>query len=142
MARKIIFVLVVVFSICWIGRAMGADESEKEKAAVSAAENWLSLVDQGKYADSWTQAAEYFKQAVSQNQWEQSLEAARKPLGQLVSRQVQSAVYKKSLPGAPDGEYVVISFETSFSNKKSATETVTPMLEKDGHWRVSGYFIK
>jgi hypothetical protein len=44
--------------------------------------------------------------------------------------------------GPPDGEYVVIQFETSFENKKSAIETVTPMLDQDGKWRVSGYFIK
>jgi hypothetical protein len=37
---------------------------------------------------------------------------------------------------------VVITFETAFENKASAVETVTPMLEKDGKWRVSGYFIK
>jgi hypothetical protein len=48
----------------------------------------------------------------------------------------------QSLPGAPDGEYVVIQFATSFENKKSAIETVTPMLDSDGEWRVSGYFIK
>lgn len=46
------------------------------------------------------------------------------------------------LPGAPDGEYAVIQFETSFANKKSAIETVTPMKDPDGKWRVSGYFIK
>jgi hypothetical protein len=45
-------------------------------------------------------------------------------------------------PGAPDGKYVVIRYETSFRNKKAATETVTPMLDADGRWRVSGYFIK
>jgi hypothetical protein len=50
--------------------------------------------------------------------------------------------YKTSLPGAPDGEYVVIQFGTSFENKKTAIETVTPMLDKDGKWRVSGYYIK
>jgi hypothetical protein len=43
---------------------------------------------------------------------------------------------------APDGEYVVIQFEASFENKKSAIETVTPMLDKDGNWRVSGYYVK
>jgi hypothetical protein len=53
-----------------------------------------------------------------------------------------SASYQTSLPGAFDGEYVVIQFETSFENKKSAVETVTPMKDKDGRWRVSGYFIK
>jgi hypothetical protein len=47
-----------------------------------------------------------------------------------------------SLAGAPDGEYVVIQYETSFENKKSSIETVTPMLDKDGKWRVSGYYVK
>ena len=46
------------------------------------------------------------------------------------------------MPGAPDGEYVVIQFETSFENKKHAIETVTPMMDKDGTWRVSGYYIR
>ena len=45
-------------------------------------------------------------------------------------------------PGAPDGEYVVIQYEASFENKASAVETITPMLDKDGQWRVSGYFMK
>jgi hypothetical protein len=70
------------------------------------------------------------------------MQSFRKPLGRLVSRKVQSTLYKTSLPGAPDGKYVVITFETAFENKASAVETVTPMLEKDGKWRVSGYFIK
>jgi hypothetical protein len=50
--------------------------------------------------------------------------------------------YKTSLPGAPDGEYVVIAYETSFDKKQAATETITPMKDADGRWRVSGYFIK
>ena len=63
-------------------------------------------------------------------------------MGKLISRQVKSTSYRTSLPGAPDGEYVIIQFKTSFDNKKSAIETVTPMKEKDGSWRVSGYYIK
>jgi hypothetical protein len=35
-----------------------------------------------------------------------------------------------------------MQFNASFANKKSATETVTFMLEKDGQWRAAGYFIK
>lgn len=58
------------------------------------------------------------------------------------SRKLKSATYTKTLPGAPDGEYVVIQYDSSFVNKKSAVETVTPMLDKDGKWRVSGYFIR
>ena len=70
------------------------------------------------------------------------MKSVRKPLGQNLSREVNFKKYTTSLPGAPDGEYVVIQFTTSFSHKKSAVETVTPMLDTDGKWRVSGYYIK
>lgn len=118
-----------------------AGHPEKEGAAVSAAEKWLVMIDEGKYSQSWREAASYFRNAVKQEQWEQSLQAYRKPLGKLISRKVTSRAYKTSLPGAPDGEYVVIQFETSFENKKRSIETITPMID-DGKWRVSGYYIK
>ena len=112
------------------------------QAAVRAAESWLALVDGGKYDASWDQAAALFKAAVTREQWRQSLTAARKPLGANKSRKLKSATYKTELPGAPDGEYVVIQFEASFASKKNAVETITPMKDKDGVWRVSGYYIK
>ncbi|MEI6562193.1 MAG: DUF4019 domain-containing protein [Verrucomicrobiota bacterium] len=102
----------------------------------------MALVDNGSYAESWKAAAGYLQAAVSQAQFESSLQAVRKPLGPLVSRKLKSAKYTKSLPGAPDGKYVVLQFATSFTNKKVAVETITPMLEKDGLWKISGYFIK
>lgn len=117
-------------------------DPEKEKAAITEALKWLGTVDDGKYADSWNAAAQIFKSAVNEEQWVQSLQAVRKPLGNLISRETRNAAYKTSLPGAPDGHYVVIQFQTSFENKKSAIETVTPMLDKDGNWRVSGYYIR
>jgi hypothetical protein len=103
---------------------------------------WLALIDAGHYVQSWEAAAGYFKNAVPEHQWEQTLKAVRYPLGKRLSREVKSARYTTSLPGAPDGEYMVIQFLTSFENKKSAIETVTPMVESDRGWRVSGYFIK
>jgi hypothetical protein len=71
-----------------------------------------------------------------------SVHSVRGPLGTLISRKVESARCASSLPGAPDGEYVVIQNESQFANKASAIETVTPRLEKDGSWKVSGYYIK
>jgi hypothetical protein len=140
MIRRILCLVVVGLML---GAApQVAAESDKEREALSAALKWFSLVDEGKYAESWKEAAEYFRNAVKQEEWEQSLQGVRKPLGKLLSRKVKSATYKTALPGAPDGEYIVIVFSTSLENKKSATETVTPMMDKDGKWRVSGYYIK
>ncbi len=116
-------------------------DSEMEKAAISEAVKWLAEVDEGQYGESWEDSAEYLQNAVKKEQWVRSLQAVRKPLGNLISRELKNSTYKNSLPGAPDGKYVVIQFETSFENKKSAIETVTPMMDKDGNWRVSGYYI-
>jgi len=132
----------LILCLCLCASPAAAQDSEKEKAAVAAAETWLSLVDAGKYDQSWDVAAGFFRNAVTKPHWVQSLQGTRDPLGKLVSRKILNTSAKTSLPGAPDGQYLVIQFETSFANRKSAIETVTPMIEKDGSWRVSGYYIK
>ena len=98
-------------------------------------------MDTQQYEASWTEAASLFRARVSTSDWVKAVVAVRTPLGNLQTRQLISATYATSLPGAPDGEYVVLRFKTSFGNKAQAVETVTPMLEQ-GRWRVSGYFIR
>jgi hypothetical protein len=140
MIRRIEWLISLVF-VLLVGIAAAQDVDNKN-AAVASAEKWLTAVDEGKYAESWQEAAAYFKNAITKEQWEQSMQTVRKPLGKLTSRKVTTTIYKASLPGTPDGEYVVIQYETAFENKASAIETVTPMFDKDGNWRISGYFIK
>jgi Protein of unknown function (DUF4019) len=140
MVRKVVCLMAMGLILAPVtGRAQNAN---KEKAAVSAAEKWLGLIDAGNYAQSWKETSTFFRNAVTEGKWEQALQAFRKPLGKLVSRAVKTRMYRTSLPGAPDGQYVVIEFATSFTNKKSAVETVTATLDKDTKWRVAGYFIK
>ena len=139
--RRMLLCLSLIAIVGCVGCSTSSNP-DAEKAAVAAAESWLALVDGGNYAGSWEGAAEFFKASVGQDQWVQTMETARKPFGKNISRKLKSKRYSKSLPGAPDGEYVVIQFEASFENKKSAIETITPMLDKDGKWRVSGYFMK
>jgi hypothetical protein len=111
-------------------------------AAESATLAWLALVDAGNYAQSWSSASSLFRQRVSESQWQSAATAARAPFGALRSRTLQSATPKSILPGAPEGQYVVIRFASAFENDASAVETVTPMLDTDGRWHVSGYYIK
>jgi RNA polymerase sigma-70 factor (ECF subfamily) len=91
-------------------KAPSSSSRSVEGTAISAAEAWLSLVDNGQYVESWNEAAQYFKGAVSKDQWGKAIRAARKPLGKNLSREFMSKSYHTSLPGAPDGEYVVIQF--------------------------------
>ena len=122
--------------------ALAGATDDKETLAINAGQQWLSLCDQAKYGESWDAAATYFKNAVKKEQWQQMASAVRTPLGSVEKRDVKSQSYKTSLPGAPDGEYVIVQFNTEFENKKAAVETVTMMLDQDRGWRVSGYFVK
>ena len=135
--------LFAALFLAMVAVAPAAQAQQKPEAlAQQSAESWLALVDSGKFADSWDNASSYFKDRVSKDKWQEMVRPVREPLGKVMSRKLQSAQFTKSLPGAPDGQYVVLRYDTSFANKQSAVETITPMLDKDGQWRVSGYFIK
>ena len=143
MKKLIAVVLAATFVVgAAIPLAAKAGEEKRNKAAVAAAQAWLTLTDGGKYDASWDQACKFFRSAIERDRWVATIHPLRKSLGKVVERKLKSTTYATSLPGAPDGEYVVIQFNTVFENKKSAVETVTPMREADGKWRVSGYFIK
>ncbi len=109
---------------------------------VASALAWLSLIDDGNYGESWRTASGFFRAAVSETNWTASLQAVRTPLGAPAQRKHTGSQQATSLPGAPDGEYRIMVFTTNFVHKKSATETVTFMLDQDGQWRAAGYFIK
>lgn len=142
---RVAFVLAAVLTLPTAGagspeKAAGSDTPEK--AAQAGAEQWLTLVDADNYAESWKQAASIFKEKLTAEQWESAVKSVHQQTGKLVSRKFRTSEYGSSLPGAPAGEYVILKYDTAFENLKTATETVIPFKDKDGAWRVCGYFVK
>ena len=138
---KIVIAIALVANLFSGVSAFAQDAASVDQAQL-AATRWVALADSGQFAASWDQAAAPFQTAIAKPKWESAMQAIRVPLGAVKSRTLKSAVFTTSLPGVPDGEYVVVQFDTKFENKAAAIETVTPMKGKDGTWRVSGYFIK
>ncbi|NDJ84098.1 DUF4019 domain-containing protein [Vibrio campbellii] len=103
------------------------------------ASDWLSLIDNQHYSESWDSAGGLFRSQISKDEWAEAVGAVRTKLGNLESRSVVTTESMKSLPNIPDGEYVVVQYQTVFSGKKS-TETLTLSKNKTG-WVVIGYFI-
>jgi hypothetical protein len=136
--RKHLLILVWIVSLANIA----STDNIKQEAAVKASDAWLQLIDSGKYEESWEEASLLFKNAIKKEDWVKQIKTIREPFGKMLQRTFKSAEYMTSMPGAPDGEYYVIQYESSFENKKSAVETITPMLDKEGKWRVSGYYIR
>ncbi len=124
------------------GPSFEGPQAMAQSAAHEAALAWLALADAADYAACWNNAAANLQDAIQADAFAQQVGGARRPLGAVKSRRMQSSQYATTLPGAPDGEYVVFQFATVFEKKAAAVETITPMLDWDGSWKVSGYYIK
>ncbi len=128
-------VLLLIFIL--VSPIVYALDEEQSNAAYS----WLEMIDAGQFEESWTFTSSQFQDKISSTQWTQALNQARTPLGALESRKLKTSTQTNTLPGAPEGEYVVITFTSAFANKDNSTETLT--LEKeDNVWRSFGYFIR
>ncbi|GGB89335.1 hypothetical protein GCM10011494_04590 [Novosphingobium endophyticum] len=107
-----------------------------ESEAVRSAQEWLILVDEGRWIESWSATGRSFKKLNTSKAWASVSEEVRPPLGAVLSRTASS---QESVPAPPYG-YEVVKFRTSFANKPDATETVTLAREDQG-WKVVGYWI-
>jgi hypothetical protein len=119
-----------------------AQDDASIKQAVAAAESFLSLLDNGKYEESWETSAEAFRKAVSKEQWKAAAGQVRGSVGSLSSRKLMSGADAPKAGSNAQGEFVVVKFQSAFSKLPNAIETVSPMRDTDGKYRVSGYFVK
>jgi hypothetical protein len=114
-----------------------ADELAAERQALG----FLSYLDQGRYADSYAYTGMLIRAQLDRDAFSTQIEKTRAGTGALQSRELIDAGYTTAVPGAPEGQYVVLHYHASFANRQDAVETLTLALAK-GYWRVVGYYIK
>jgi hypothetical protein len=111
--------------------------------AISADRDWLALVDAGQFPEAYDQAGELFRGSLPRDQWANALGRSRQPLGNVVARNMKSVVVSQDLPNAPQGKYVVTTFETTFQQQQQPMwEVITAFLGPNNQWRVVGYLTK
>jgi hypothetical protein len=111
---------------------------EKAAAATLAASGWLVLLDRRDWGRAWETTAAMFRATVTLPAWMDGIPKAR-DLGDFVEREPAEAVYKTTLEGRPNGDYVTVIYGSKFSKKDDVVEIVTTVREADGKWRVTGY---
>jgi hypothetical protein len=104
------------------------------------AKQWLTLVDDSNYADSYKQMGKFATSRITSDGWAQKVSADRVPLGAMSSRALKDVKLSKTLPGMPDGQYATVRYDSAFAHKAAAVETVVLVSDKDG-WSVIGYHI-
>jgi hypothetical protein len=133
---------VAMAAVLAVGLAAGeVDLAEAKKAGAAAAEQWVTLVDAGKFDEAWKAAAPTFRSGVTSEDWSKKIREAREPLGAASGRRLAATRFSETLPGAPDAHYVVATYATDFANRKAASETIVTVKDGGG-WKVAGYWIQ
>lgn len=116
-------------------------DAEKAEKAMTVSTQFLNLVDSAQYDTSWKKAAALLKDKITQEEWVENLTKVSSLYGPLVERKHQKSIFTSSAKDSPDGEYIILTYESNFTNKAGTTETVIATFEKDNFWRVAGYHI-
>lgn len=122
--------------------AYGADLKEKQAAGANVAANFLVLLDNGKFGEAWKQLSPKQQPSSNKDQWQSDVSRYRHQVGKLRRRTLLGAEYTTRVPGGEEGEYVVVTFMSSFERLGSGLEIVVPQLLPNGNWVISGYSIK
>ena len=139
-ARKLLLTapLALLFVVWDAALAQDAQTSTVQ----SIARAWLALTDRDDAAASYETAGTKFKSTMTRDRWIETLAQERAPRGAVERRSVFKTDFVMSFPGAPEGNYAIVLFRTSFATRSDSSETVTLEREPDGNWRVVGYFIR
>jgi len=114
-----------------------ASAAAESSEVAQTARQWLTLIDQGRWEESYKGTGSAFQKLNSLQVWAATNEKVRVPLGSVISR---TFLRQENLPAPPYG-YEVVKFRTSFANKADAVETVS-LSRQDGSWRVAGVTIE
>jgi len=98
------------------------------------ARQWLVLLDDKNYSQSWTDAGKTFQTRNKLDAWAAAAGTQREPLGAVASRDLKSIDLGRT-------NIAVVRYDTVFAHKAAAVETVTLSFE-DGTWAVTGYSVK
>jgi hypothetical protein len=138
---KVVSLFAVVFSLLFAAApaAFGSAGDHVEDGLV-VSKSWVGLIDDGQYDESYESASGAMHEKVQEDRWSTVLKALRSPWGPVMSRQQLSHVYKPDGFEGTEGEFLVITYDTSFKKLDSAREVVVLRWE-DGKWRGAGYNV-
>ena len=120
--------------------ATGQDPRRNE--AVSAARDWLVLLDKHDVKQLYETSGKRFREGISAEKWAAVAESGRQQFGAVKSRTLLGAESPPETPNRPKGDFMTVVFRADFDKRGVGTESLTLEREADGKWRVIGYLMK
>lgn len=119
------------------GTAVQTAAAESEAAgAARAAEDFLVLIDESRWAESYAATGAEFRRLNTLAVWSDVSARLRPPLGKLLTRDIAGNEY---VPAPPEG-YRLVKFRSAYAGGTTQTESISLAWE-DGAWKVAGIVI-
>ena len=113
-----------------------------DRESIDAGMKWLALIDAGKAGDAWDLSSKQLKSAVTRAKFIEGIRDARRSLGKLEARTAERFARAHQMPGAPDGDYVIIEYSARFAQGKQLQEQLVWAIDDGDIWRVAGYYYR
>ncbi|SHJ35898.1 Protein of unknown function [Malonomonas rubra DSM 5091] len=136
-----IFLILIALGIIYVSYTNNLPKKEQIQVADAAAQEFLQMVDAGRYDDSWVIAAPYLRQEIPQEKWLQELTDLRTKVGKLNERSLEDANFTAAIKEMPDSVLMLLEYTANYE-KGVFKEMITLIRESDTRWRVVGYFIQ
>jgi hypothetical protein len=138
MFLRLTFAALVVFGATTQAFAQAAPVKASTITAVTPtpddrARQWLVLVDDKNYSQSWNEAGKAFQNRQKTDAWAADAGAKRTPLGAVANRDLKSIDLSRN-------NIAVVRYDTVFAHKAATVETVTLAYE-NGSWSVTEYSV-
>ena len=113
---------------------------EQEKLnARNVCETWVKVIDSRNFIYAYQQTSLYFKATVPETDWKKFTDSLD-VFGSNIKREFRSAEYFQGSAENKIFEYIVCKFNSSFTKKTVAVETISVIREAN-QWKLMGYFI-
>ncbi len=109
--------------------------------AIVAAEQFVELIDDNDFAVAYESASELMHLSHSEADWVARVKLSALLVGSVKERKLVSVLVRESYPRFPDGEYLLVYFESQREHKQKATEVVLVQAVA-GKWQVCTYRLK
>jgi hypothetical protein len=113
-------------------------DQEKIKAR-NVCETWARVLDSRDFTTAYQQTSLYFKSTVQVGDWTK-FHNSLDTFGINTKREFIAAEFFQGKAENKVIEYIVCKFNSSFTKKKVAVETIS-VIRESNEWKVMGYFI-
>jgi len=118
-------------------KGFAADDANVD-TGLAAAKDWTTMIDGGQYEQSYNASSDTLRQKIDQNKWSVLLKTFRDSWGPVVTRKETNHVFRPNGFEGADGQFLVITYDTSFQKVGDLMEVVV-MRWEGGQWKGAGY---